>query len=187
MKPFKPGDKAKVMLLLKSLLPEVRILSVRPPWSLAMFQLGKDVENRPRPLKYRGILAIHTSNTWSKEWAPFLERSRHRHQENPGKEFLRRPLQVQHNFYTEAQFGMGRIIGLVEMYDCVKHRKGTWPESFWEMGPYCWKIRNAISFEDPIPCKGQLSPFSPNDILKAKILLQWRRAIDIRAKLQVGG
>lgn len=38
---------------------EIRGLTVRQPWAYAIAQLGKDVENRPRTSRYRGLLAIH--------------------------------------------------------------------------------------------------------------------------------
>jgi hypothetical protein len=39
----------------------MRALSVRQPWAWAIASAGKDVENRTRPTKHRGELAIHAS------------------------------------------------------------------------------------------------------------------------------
>ena len=43
----------------------IPVLTVRHPWSAAIFDLGKDVENRTRDLfgDYRGPAAIHVSRT----------------------------------------------------------------------------------------------------------------------------
>src|SRR5207237_3917037 len=35
------------------------VLTVRQPWASAIFVAGKDVENRPKPTRYRGRLWIH--------------------------------------------------------------------------------------------------------------------------------
>jgi hypothetical protein len=44
---------------------ELRILTVKWPWSMAIMRLGKDVENRSRNVagEYRGPIAIHSSGT----------------------------------------------------------------------------------------------------------------------------
>jgi hypothetical protein len=145
----------------------IRVLSVRPPWGLAMFSLGKNIENRSRPFSYRGILAIHTSLHWSKDWANFLESSQYTPKENPIKEFLRRPVNSQTSFYEDAAINMGRIIGTVQMYDCVDYQQGK--TGFWGIGPKCWMIRSPIFFQKPIKAKGQLAAYFPGQELLKEI------------------
>jgi len=38
---------------------DLRVLTVRPPWSWAIAYAGKTVENRSWPARYRGLLAVH--------------------------------------------------------------------------------------------------------------------------------
>lgn len=42
----------------------MKCLTVRQPWVHAIAHLGKDVENRPRRLGYRGELAVHAAGRW---------------------------------------------------------------------------------------------------------------------------
>jgi hypothetical protein len=42
----------------------MKAMTVRRPWSFAIAQLGKDIENRPRNWRYRGELAIHAGLGW---------------------------------------------------------------------------------------------------------------------------
>ncbi|MFC4066756.1 hypothetical protein [Actinoplanes subglobosus] len=44
---------------------ELRALTIRQPWAWATAHGGKTVENRTRPLAYRGRLAIHAGAAWS--------------------------------------------------------------------------------------------------------------------------
>lgn len=43
--------------------PDVRLITVRPPWSFAIAHLDKRVENRVRPTSYRGPVFIHTGRS----------------------------------------------------------------------------------------------------------------------------
>jgi hypothetical protein len=44
---------------------DVRAITVRQPWAWAIAHAGKHVENRSRPVSYRGPLLIHTGQQWS--------------------------------------------------------------------------------------------------------------------------
>ena len=44
----------------------MKALTVRQPWAHAIIHSGKTVENRTRPTKHRGLLAIHAAKTIDK-------------------------------------------------------------------------------------------------------------------------
>jgi hypothetical protein len=44
---------------------DVRAITVKNPWAWAIAHAGKNIENRSRPVSYRGLLLIHAGATWS--------------------------------------------------------------------------------------------------------------------------
>lgn len=44
---------------------DVRAITVKQPWAWAIAHGGKNIENRSRPLAYRGQLLIHAGVSWS--------------------------------------------------------------------------------------------------------------------------
>ena len=109
-------------------------LSLKQPWAWAMLHLGKDVENRRWPTKFRGPVVIHASLTWDHE----------------GEEFLREMCaQIPEDMPRGAFVGTMRITG------CRRYRPDL-VESLWAFGPWCFDVADAKPLHAPIPAKGRL-------------------------------
>lgn len=120
----------------------MKVLSVRQPWAYAIFNLGKDVENRKWATDYRGPLLIHASNTPDRSGG-FRELG------------LRR---------TELDYGA--IIGLVQLQDC---RVDLAPSSPWAIpGLWHWVLSDPVSI-DPVPCTGRLKLFDPPELVRKRV------------------
>jgi len=111
-----------------------KALSVKQPWAWAIFNSGKDVENRKWFSPYRGPLFIHASRTWDQEGYDWLSITF-------GGEFL---------MPSRGDYDFGVIIGKVDVIDCVDDH-----ESAWFFGPYGFVFEDPIMFNKPIPYKGQ--------------------------------
>lgn len=121
----------------------MRVISVRQPWAWAIFNAGKDVENRSFRID-PGPLAIHVSkfNRWSE-----IER-------NLGLIALRVPRLVMPS-RKELEQQMGSIIGVVDVVDCIRDSLSRWAES----GKWHWQLENS-QLVHPAPTKGMLSMFN---------------------------
>lgn len=85
---------------------EVRMLTVKRPWSWALIFGGKDIENRKQYVSYRGLLLIHAGQGLAED----------------GTEFMR-SLGIEPP--AEA-FQAGRIVGSVEVTGCVTGSRSQW-------------------------------------------------------------
>jgi hypothetical protein len=122
----------------------MRALSLRPPWPYAIFHLGKDIENRPWRINWRGKLLIHASKTWDQQGYDFLSDSM--------DEYV--PSKEQHVF--------GAIVGTVELIDCVSEH-----HSKWFFGDYGFVLEDPKQFTTPLPWPGKLGIFDvPTKIIK---------------------
>ena len=126
---------------------KVKCLSVRQPWAQAIFELGKDVENRTWATQYRGPLLIHASKRIDRE--------------------------AMANWGRPGPLATGAILGVVELTDIVEHSRSMWaaPDS------YHWLLRNACLIEKPIPYVGSLRLFEveiPDRIGLACVKMQSR-------------
>ena len=117
-----------------------RALSVRQPWAWLIVNGFKDIENRTRPLSYRGPLLIHASQKMTEgdydACMIFVG----------GISCLRLP--------PPGSLDRGGIVGSVTVMDCV-----TESSSKWFCGPHSLVLANAKPLPF-FPCKGQLSLFS---------------------------
>lgn len=144
---------------------EMRILTVRQPWSEAIIFGGKDVENRVRNIAgdYRGAIAIHSSKRPAKpaEWREFEARF--------PDAMLRMAESVP---WAQEEFGV--IIGVVDLVDahfgatltptCYRSPEGgteyvipspvcsPWGDS----DAYHLVLENPRPLAQPIPYKGAL-------------------------------
>lgn len=136
----------------------MKCLSIHAPWSWAILNAGKNIENRSRPTSYRGPLLIHASKsrtsydgftprTWQSEFDCDLP---------PWESLVK-----------------GAIVGVVDVVDCfhifrepVKQQK----YSKWSQGPYCWVFSNPRAFEVPIPYKGNQNLFNVDDSLVSHLI-----------------
>lgn len=116
----------------------ITALSIRQPWASAIL-LGKDVENRSRRFHHRGPLLIHATarpdmEAWQDPRILSLGLSRNELRELP----------------------LGKLIGLVNIVDCVREHPSRWAE------PDSWKLviePLTVWTFPPVPYRGQLSPF----------------------------
>jgi hypothetical protein len=138
----------------------MRVLTVRQPWAFAILHLGKDVENRNWSTPYRGPLAIHAAAQFDMtkdEWIYLCETSGWIGSEcykvlADGFGGIKGPNDIR-----------GKIIGTVEVYDCVPDNKCHSPWKADGDGFFCWLLRNPVPLAVPIPAKGQLGFWNAPD------------------------
>jgi hypothetical protein len=125
----------------------MKAVSVKNPWAYWIIYgsplLGlKDIENRKYRINYRGRLLIHSSKTIDVGMPNRDERKI-----NGGKEI------------DWARFN-GRILGSVEVVDCVRDSKSRWAEKdMWH-----WVFADPLIFEHPPLAQGSLGlwEYEPN-------------------------
>lgn len=114
----------------------MKALTVRQPWAWAIFNAGKDVENRSWYTRFRGTVAVHAAQTLT------------RIQYNSACKYI----QTIHGGWEippYEQLERGAVIGLVEIEDYVEHSESVWFE-----GNYGLVLRGPQLLHEPIPCKG---------------------------------
>ena len=125
----------------------MKALSLMPPWPYAIFNLGKDVENRDRQWSHRGHLIIHASKTWDQAGYDFIT----------GELCLHVPPKPMHVF--------GALIGKAFMTDCIDRSN-----SKWFSGQYGYVLKNPEEFLFPIPYRGMPGPFDvPEEELRYEL------------------
>jgi hypothetical protein len=107
----------------------MKTLTIRQPWAGAIFELGKDVENRTWSTPYRGPMLIHAGS------ALF----------GTGK----RIGDLRHG---QTAWAAGAIIGVVHLVDVVKGYQSVWAEK----GCWHWVIEDATAFREPIRANGAM-------------------------------
>lgn len=121
----------------------LKALSIRQPWTWAILNAGKDVENRPWKTKGRGRVCLHASKSAVRtDLAGF-----HEFLIVAGNPLI--GLEVPH----DTTFQRGGIVGVCEITDCV-----TSYDSPWFAGPYGFVLVNPAPVEF-IPCNGALGFF----------------------------
>lgn len=125
----------------------MKALTVKQPWAHAIIHLGKEVENRSRPTKYRGQIYIHAGKTHSQE----------------GIDFLR----ARGQWPAPTTGTLGMIIGSVDVTDCHNWREcgpGEGMCSEWAMeGQYHWVLANPRPLATPFPMQGKLGIWNFGD------------------------
>jgi hypothetical protein len=162
--------------------PELRALTVRPPWSWAILH-GKDVENRSWETKYRGPLLLHggSRSRWDPdgECSPLVReawaaRARSRPEAHNSICLLRR---------TTNWMPFGAVVALVEVAgchhaaDCFGHS-----EASGHYGGYCspwgqpdcwhWVLRDVRPLPDPVPARGWLGLWRPTPDTERAVMEQ---------------
>lgn len=140
----------------------MRALTVRQPWAWAIVHGGKDVENRSRNLagSYRGPVAIHAGLTHEKD-----TQAGQVHREAHGTEVP-----------TELVFGA--VIGVVDLFSVhhdSDHGRGYACSSWAIAGDWHLMLANPRPLADPIPAKGRLGLWTPDEQLQAGIWEQVNR------------
>lgn len=141
---------------------ELRALTVRQPYAWAIAFGGKDVENRSRQTKYRGLLAVHAGMTVDRAGlkdARVLEAIASREFE-----------------IDEAASRLGAVIAVAELYGCHQwpdagscNGRGRPPCSPWASpDQWHWQLRNVRTLTEPVPLRGKLGLWRlPEDAEKA--------------------
>ena len=106
----------------------VKALTVRQPWASLIVAGIKDVENRPRQIRYRGKLAIHAGLKVDDE----------------GMEMYGHSLRV--------SLPLGAVIGSVDVVDCISDSDSPWALS----DCYHWILANPRPLKRPVPATGKL-------------------------------
>ena len=106
-------------------------ISVRQPWSSAIFHLMKDVENRTWENAYRGPLVIHAGQQEDREAGE-----------------VRRLL-------GKCAQPRGVLLGIVDLVNIVTGSDSQWADP----DQFNWILRNPRLFPEPIPCSGRLGLF----------------------------
>jgi hypothetical protein len=111
----------------------MKVLTVKNPWAYFILYGSafghKDVENRTWETKYRGPLLIHCSKS--------LDANFPREELPPG---------------VNWQDFNGRIIGRVNLVDCVRNSKSLWAGK----GMWHWVLRDPVPLKNPIQARGSL-------------------------------
>ncbi|NET44870.1 MAG: ASCH domain-containing protein [Okeania sp. SIO2B3] len=123
----------------------IKCLTLKQPWAWAIFNLGKDIENRIWRTAYRGLLYIHAGKQF----------------DDLGKLWILQRF----NAVIPDNLETGCILGSVEITDISRDSFG----SRWSMSDqWHWKLRNPLLLNNPIETKGHLSLWDfkvPEDLL----------------------
>lgn len=144
---------------------DLRVLTVRQPWAWAIIHGGKDVENRTRNIAgaWRGLVAIHAG------LHPY-------EQDNASS----RAHRAARGTKVDTRIVFGAVIGVVDLThvhpDCTEIVMGygeTPVCSAWAMSDN-WHLcfANPRPLAQPIPAKGRLGLWRPDEELRAAILDQ---------------
>lgn len=117
----------------------MKAISIRQPEAWLIVNGYKDVENRSKPTKIRGLVAVHASQKQMTrdDWAWLREQCAAMEVDTPSTDEIR----------------YGGVVGVVEVTDCV-----TESDSVWFDGPYGYTLGGYLA-TDFLPCKGQLGWF----------------------------
>ena len=137
----------------------MKALSIRMPWAYLIAKGIKDIENRSRPISYRGKILIHAGAKFDKDSLQWLI---------DHKEYM--PEYVAWRIaWLIMTWNRGMIIGEVDIVDCVTNHSSPW-----FTGDYGYVLANPKLYADDsifyknriIPYKGRLGLFEvPDDLL----------------------
>ncbi len=140
----------------------MKCLTIQQPWAHAIFNQGKDMENRSWRTKYRGPLLIHAGVSrknftaagqlaWGVKY--------------PGYE-------TDH----EKNCKFGAIIGVCCVIGCEP--SSFFNKNLWSTGSgFGWQLSDAFEFLTPVPLKGKQGLFNVPDDLVTEQIKGWRRSI----------
>ena len=112
---------------------QIKALTIHQPFASLIVAGIKDVENRSRPTKYRGLLAIHAGLAADDD------------------------AMTAHGHLID-DYPRGVILGTVRVIDCVRDSKSEWADRSWH-----WQLADPQPFETPIPAKGKLGLWTFTD------------------------
>ncbi|AXH76813.1 MAG: ASC-1-like protein [Caudoviricetes sp.] len=135
-------------------------LTIRQPWAWAIFEAGKNIENRTWSTGHRAKLWIHTSKQL------ILNGYSMKAEEN--RQAIAMIYGISEKVWAESSNEIakatGAIIGSVDLVGIKAiHRH---PENPWHMdGQYGWELENPVLLDRPIFCKGQLGLWDCSEYL----------------------
>lgn len=120
----------------------MKVLTIRQPWASLIIHGYKKFEFRSWQTKYRGELLIHAGKNVDKEAYSRLKK------------------------YINDDMPLGKIIGKVELVDCIKtsqefltdlrkENKEVYRESIFNE-KYAWQVKVLEKYDTPIEVKGKL-------------------------------
>lgn len=115
------------------------------PWAWAIAAGHKRVENRSRPIGYRGELAIHAGK--SKKWMRGLSLA---------TALLFDKLESD----WEKKLVYGAIVASARLVAClpveaIEALNAEEPDRYpFATGPWCWILEDVVRLETPMPCRG---------------------------------
>ena len=126
----------------------MKAISINQPWAWLILYGGKWLENRTWRTPYRGRLAIHAgqSRRWLSDWY-----------------MVGRPMDDGLPPLDDLVFG--RIIGTVELVDCVRSTDDQVRRSRWNDGSgWCWILRDPRAVDPVVYCRGRQRLFEVSHI-----------------------
>ena len=120
----------------------MKVLTIRQPWATLIMLGYKRFEFRGWPTQYRGELLIHAGKTVDKEASEKLKK------------------------YLPSELPLGKILGKVNLVDCIKcdeklkseclkENPDVYAKSSFEER-YAWQLTDVQVFEEPIEVNGKL-------------------------------
>jgi len=120
----------------------MKAISIRQPWAWAIIYLGKNIENRNWPTRFRGTVAVHASGTMTRQGYELAQHFILKATEGRGKRLRVAP---------PEKLPYGAIIGLADIVDCV-----TESDSPWFVGEHGFVLKNRKRILEPITYRGAL-------------------------------
>ena len=122
----------------------MKTITIQQPWANLICEGVKDIENRTWQTHYRGKVLIHAAaKAWSIKQLCFYFT----------QEMTNALRAIGFNIETVYNMPKGKIIGSVDIIDCVVGHSSIWAE----LTSYNWVLANPVLFPEPIPAKGKLS------------------------------
>jgi hypothetical protein len=120
-----------------------KALTLKQPWAWAITQLGKNIENRSWPTKYRGELYIHAGVGWDSE----------------GPKWIAQKFGIEVPSHSELPSGV--LVAKCHLTDCRHWTETSGEELPWsnESG-FQWFLEDIEPIEPHLPLQGKLGIFS---------------------------
>ncbi len=131
------------------------------PYAVLIMMGVKRVENRSvRPVPEKGRCAVGCSKSFSRE--EFGEFVRWASRALPADDFVRLPA------WSDVMDWSGKIVGACD-YSC---REGAGADEAWNEGyPYWWDLSNVVTFDLPVPCRGNVGMWQMPSSLARQVTL----------------
>ncbi len=150
----------------------MRVLSIQQPWAYAITGLGKRIENRTWGTDYRGPIAIHATKPKNLDEFRFdlctcdrmsgMKISGAADNTQAQAALFR---QLEQQLLPQISKFRPAIIAVADLVDVV-----TFSDSKWYVDGFGLVFDNVEELPEPIPCKGQLGLWTPDETLKTRVL-----------------